>query len=107
MDALMAWRPFREFERMRREMERNFSRIFEGWPPEEVQTGYHPRIESFMREGNIIVRVDLPGIDPKELEMSVLHDQLMLAQRPSYPEIAQGILRVIEHPEKQYQIECT
>ena len=68
MDALMAWRPFREFERMRREMERNFSRIFEGWPAEEVPAGYYPRIESFMREGNIMVQVDLPGIDLKELK---------------------------------------
>ena len=30
MDALVAWRPFREFERMRRETERHFSRIFDG-----------------------------------------------------------------------------
>ena len=78
MDALMAWRPFRQFERMRREMERHFSRIFEGWPTEELQAGYYPRIESFTREGNIIVRVDLPGIDPKELEISVLHDLLTI-----------------------------
>jgi len=90
MDALMAWRPFREFERMRREMERNFSRIFEGWPAEEVPAGYYPRIESFMREGNIIVRADLPGVDPKELEISVFHDVLTIKGQRKATEAAKA-----------------
>lgn len=74
MDGLMRWDPFREFDRMRREMEKYFSRISEGWP---FEAGY-PRIESFKRGENIIVRVELPGIDPKDLEISVLHDVLTI-----------------------------
>ncbi len=30
-----------------------------------------PRIESFVEEGKLIVRTDMPGIDPKNIEVNV------------------------------------
>ncbi len=78
MGALMPWRPFRELERLTRAFESRFPRIFEEWPFEEAEEEYIPRVESFVRDGSVVVRADLPGIDPKEVDVSVLGNVLTI-----------------------------
>jgi HSP20 family protein len=42
-----------------------------------VTTGrWVPPLESFLREGELVVRVDVPGINPNELDISVEGDRL-------------------------------
>jgi HSP20 family protein len=42
-----------------------------------VTTGrWIPPLESFLRDGELVVRVDVPGIDPNELDISVEGDRL-------------------------------
>lgn len=38
--------------------------------------GIRPRIESFVEEGKLVVRADVPGIDPKNIEVNVSGDIL-------------------------------
>ena len=40
--------------------------------------GWIPAIESKIENGNVIVKADLPGIDPKEVSISVLGNQLTI-----------------------------
>ena len=35
-----------------------------------------PAIESFVKDGALVVRADIPGLDPKEIEVSVLGNVL-------------------------------
>jgi HSP20 family molecular chaperone IbpA len=40
---------------------------------------YHG-FESYVKEGNLAVRVDVPGLDPKDIEISVLHDTVTISK---------------------------
>lgn len=76
MGALMPWRPFRDLERMARNFELRFPRFLE--EAEEEELGVAPAIESYVKDGNLVVRADLPGLDPKNIEVSVLHNVLTI-----------------------------
>lgn len=72
MASLMEWNPFKEIEKIRGEFDRMIER-FRG-PGEIEDFGeklVRPRIESFVEDGKLTVRVDMPGIDPKQIEVKV------------------------------------
>jgi HSP20 family protein len=58
------------FARFFGEEEPRWMRPFEG--------GFAPAVESFMRGEELVVRADLPGIDPKEVELAVEGDRLTI-----------------------------
>ncbi len=74
MRALAPWKPFHELERALRNWESRFPRFFEGFEEGEIM----PPVESYLKDGNLIVRADAPGMDPKDIEISVLHDVLTI-----------------------------
>jgi len=80
MRALVPWRPFRELSTLHQDMDDFFSRFFgeEEWLPTTTWRPAMPAVESFVRDGEIVVRADLPGIDPKEVEVAVEGRRLVL-----------------------------
>jgi HSP20 family protein len=82
MAGLTLWRPFHELERWRREMDREFNRHFgrllHDVEPEEFTMPFTPAIESYVKDGNLIVRADVPGLDPKDIELIVLGNVLTI-----------------------------
>jgi HSP20 family protein len=89
MALLERWRPSRELDRFRGEfddlLERFgfgrdwFSRFpFEGFFREAEATPARPPLETFVHEGRFMVRTDLPGIDPKNIEIKVVGDVLTI-----------------------------
>jgi HSP20 family protein len=74
MRGLVPWRPFQEIERAMRNWDLRFPRLFEGVEEEELM----PPVESFVKNGTLVVRADVPGLDPKDIEISVLHDVLTI-----------------------------
>jgi HSP20 family protein len=81
---LTPWQtPLRAITEMQREMNHMFSRFFgEGEQGEQQwlsqSTSFVPRIESTVREHTLYVKADLPGIDPKDVELTVEGNQLIL-----------------------------
>ncbi len=74
MRELWPWDPLREMGRLERDMRRLFSGFAPGyaarvWPPVNVWTG----------RDDAVVSVELPGVDPKGLEISVVGDTLTLS----------------------------
>lgn len=63
-------------------LDRRFVRFFNGWEtlfPDELQaTSWPPVVESLVTEGTLIFRVALPGVDPQEVGLLVVGDQLTL-----------------------------
>jgi len=49
-----------------------------GMPERSVPTGYVPQIESYLDGNTFYIKADLPGIDPKEVELTVKDNQLTL-----------------------------
>lgn len=82
MRALAPWRPFRELSTLHDEIDSLFSRMFgdeERWMlPRTFETGMLPAVESFVRDHELVVRADLPGIDPKHVELSVEGNRLTI-----------------------------
>jgi HSP20 family protein len=75
----------RELEKLQRGMEEMFDRLSERFFGREGGERsiwgtemWAPAIESHVDKGNLIVKVDLPGIDPKEVSISVTGNQLMI-----------------------------
>ncbi len=66
-----SWRGFREFDRFRENLDDLFDR-FLGRPAEVSTPGTRgPAIESFIEDDKLVVRADLPGIDPAQVEVTV------------------------------------
>src|SRR5262245_38971761 len=83
MTALTPWQPMRELETLQRRMEELFNGLserFSGGRPRGVWGGEEgmPAIESHVDNGNLIVKMDLPGVDPKEVSISVTGNQLTI-----------------------------
>jgi HSP20 family protein len=58
-----------------------FEHFFGPWERERSvwgTEGWTPALESRVENGNLIVKADLPGIDPKEVSISVLGNQLTI-----------------------------
>ncbi len=76
---IVPWRPFREFERMRREMDRLWDSFFERRPArvEEVSEWF-PSLDVSETKNEYVVKAELPGIDPKDIDISLANDLLTI-----------------------------
>ena len=64
---LQVWSPMRELERFRRDFDDLFTRFLGG---SETALG-GPPIESFVDGNRLVVRADLPGVEPKDVEVTL------------------------------------
>jgi HSP20 family protein len=84
MKALQPWRPLRELEHMERRMLELFDRFQERFFGGERSRSvwgtdrWAPAIEIRQENGALIVKADLPGIDPKEVTISVVGNELRI-----------------------------
>jgi HSP20 family protein len=80
--AIERWRPghgvmrgpFRELGRMEREMESLFGRVFRDWPFPRLfgeGRGVAPAVDMLDRKDDVVLRVDLPGVEQKDLDLTV------------------------------------
>lgn len=69
------WRPFRELSMLQRDVDDLFNRAFGrrgGWMPHfPFEGGEYPAIDCVRKEDTLLVRAELPGIDPKDVDISV------------------------------------
>ena len=80
MGFLEKWNPAREMDRFRREFDDlidrfGFDRDFFGG---RERHALEPAIETCIEDGKFIVRTDLPGIDPKDVDIKVVGDLLTI-----------------------------
>ena len=80
MRALVPWRFGAPLSTLHEEIDDLFTRFFDdesGWSRGGKGSGF-PALESFVKDGQFTVRADLPGIDPKNVELSVDGDRLLI-----------------------------
>ncbi|MDP2972769.1 MAG: Hsp20/alpha crystallin family protein [Deltaproteobacteria bacterium] len=70
---LTPWRPFRDMERMRREMGRLWDSFFEERPRRKVEEvgEWLPSLDVSETKNELVVKAELPGMDPKEIDISL------------------------------------
>jgi HSP20 family protein len=98
-----AWSPFRELSRIRRRFDELLEDMMgerEAAFEELVPELHKPRLESFIEDGKLIIRADLPGIDPKDIEVSVTDSELRI--RGSREEKKEVKKRDVFHREVRY-----
>ncbi len=78
MLRLRKWDPFEELSTLHREMDELFKRTFSGIAPSWFKGEWFPPVESYIREGRLHIKTDLPGVDPKDVDISVVGNQLTI-----------------------------
>jgi HSP20 family protein len=79
-NELMEWRPFREISRLRGEMDRLWDDYFgsgrrglQGLQPE-----FAPAVDVKETDTQIVVKAEVPGMDPKDINISVTGEVLTI-----------------------------
>jgi HSP20 family protein len=82
---VMSWpSPFTRLSSVRREMDDFFTQVFGNWEQGGSQWApwlsgdYVPQLESYVRDNTLYLKADLPGMEPKEVELTVEGNQLTL-----------------------------
>jgi len=81
--TLVRWEPFRNFVSIQERMNRIFDEAFRGqrgaseddWA---LGGNWAPAVDIFEHEGHIVLKAELPGIDPKDVDIRVENNVLSL-----------------------------
>lgn len=81
--TLVRWEPFHSFVSTQERMNRIFDEAFRGqrrgseddWA---LGGNWAPAVDIFEHEGNIVLKAELPGIDPKDVDIRVENNVLTL-----------------------------
>lgn len=96
--ALVPWRPLGELSTLRREMDRLLERFFGEVPSLELLGGrWEPRIDMSETKDTLTVKAELPGLDLKDLDVSVSGDVLTIkGEKKQEKEEKDGQRHVVE-----------
>ena len=72
------WFPHQEFDRFRRDFDDLLDRFLGGRGRRQTQGAIQPALESFIENQQLVVRIDLPGINPDDIEVTADGDQLTI-----------------------------
>lgn len=76
--VIRRWDPFEELRSMQHEMDRLFDRFLGVDVPSERTMLWMPAVESYTKDGKLVFRAELPGVDPKDLDVSLTERELII-----------------------------
>ena len=78
--AVIRWDPFRDLNTLQDRMNRLFEEANRGGRADEptATTSWSPSVDIFETEESIVVKAEVPGVDPKEIELSLENNVLTL-----------------------------
>ena len=81
--AIIRWEPFRDLvslqDRMNRLFDESFRGINRGAGEEDWALGaWAPAVDIYEKDGNIVLKAELPGVDPKDVDVRVENNVLTL-----------------------------
>ena len=76
---LVRWNPFNEMSLLQNQMNRWFDSALQGWPGDSNgTTQWTPVADIYESENELVVNLDLPGVDPKMVEIRVENNILSI-----------------------------
>ncbi len=78
MKSLMKWDPFEELRSMQNEMDRIFNRVLGTGREGAGESSWMPMIDSYVRDGRLTIKAELPGVEAKDLDVSVTDRELVM-----------------------------
>ena len=80
--AIVRWEPIRDLVSIQDRMNRIFQDAFRGVPASEedwaLGGNWAPPVDIYEHEGNLVLKAELPGIDPKDVDVRVENNVLTL-----------------------------
>ncbi len=78
MRTLARWEPFRGASSLQDQVNRLFSDVFERQSEESSLTAWAPSVDIYETEHELVVKADLPEVDPKDLDIRVENNILTI-----------------------------
>jgi HSP20 family protein len=72
------WDPFEELRSMQHDMDRLFGRFLGAETSRERTTLWIPSVESYLKDNKLVFKAELPGVDPKDLDVSITDRELII-----------------------------
>ncbi len=83
--TLVKWRPIREFDTLKRDMEKLFGDTFEsfggrGWLPgiAEQRNGIIPNVDMLDKKNEIVVKAQIPGVEKEDVDLTITRDAVTI-----------------------------
>lgn len=76
--TIIRWEPFDEMMSMRESMDRLFEDFFTRRPRTSGPLVWQPAVEVFETDNEVVVKAELPGMDPKNVSVTVTGDGLTI-----------------------------
>ncbi len=76
--SMIRWDPFDDLASLRESMDKLFEEFFTRRPRGQALTAWQPAVEVFETDSDVVIRAELPGIDPKNVDITVTNDTLTL-----------------------------
>jgi HSP20 family protein len=82
--AIVRWEPFRDLVGLQERMNRLFDESFRGinrtgGEEDWVGGSWAPAVDIYEQNGNIVLKAELPGVDPKDVDVRVENNILTLS----------------------------
>ena len=85
--AMIRWQPFQEMEILRRQMDQIFDEMASS--NREAQVTWKPAVELKDTEESVILRVEVPGVEAKDLDIRVTREAVAIAGEHRYEKKAE------------------
>jgi HSP20 family protein len=79
--AIVRWEPFRDLVTVQDRMNRIFDEAFRGRAADDewaLGGAWAPAVDIYEHEGSLVLKAELPGIDPKDVDVRVENNTLTL-----------------------------
>lgn len=97
MATLSRWEPVRELASLQDEVERLFRQVFGGEGAVTSAGAFSPALDIEERDDAFVLHVELPGVSPDEVEVSLEDDVLVISgERRFYDEKSSDNFRRVE-----------
>lgn len=86
MRDIVRWDPFRELVTIQDELNRLFDRTFRGFEPLRPTAAgtWMPAMDVYETDDKLVAKVELPGIDPEDVEVSIEDGTLTISGKREF-----------------------
>ena len=86
--SIMRWYPFEDTGTLRRAMDRLFDDFFTTRRPSRdlAEMAWEPAVEMYETDHDVVVRAEMPNIDPKAVDITVTNDAITLTGATKHDE---------------------
>jgi len=78
MLSLTRWNPLRDLVSLQKDMDDLFRRSFRDFGGMVTEPVEYPAVECYMKDNLYTVKASIPGVDPKDIHISIMENRLSL-----------------------------